>query len=109
MLRLVRNEPQKPRRKGTHAGSALSPEQQSRVKAALRSLRTAYGGWGPLAQAMGLVENSACHLVMPGHVITGDMLIRTCKAGGLSVDALLNERVSDASRCPSCGARRVTS
>jgi len=109
MLRLVRNDPPKPRRKGTHAGSALTAEQQSRVKAALRRLRSLYGGWGPLSEALGIVKHSANHLVSPRHVISGDTLIRVCKAGGLSVDALLNERVTDAGRCRACGAKRVTS
>jgi hypothetical protein len=77
-LRLVRDEPPKPkRRRSERASSPLSAPQQAKVKAALRSLRVAYGGWGPLSEALGLPPDSAVHLVSPRRVITGDVLLRT--------------------------------
>ncbi len=109
-LRLVKPQPPNPpRRRSGHAGSALTAAQQAKVRAALRTLRISFNGWAQLSVALGLAKNSAYHLVNPRHVITGDTLVRTCKAGGLSVDAMLSEGVTDAGRCPSCGARRVAS
>ncbi len=110
-LRIVKprdpNEP--PRRRRSHAGSALSAAQQAKVKAALRSLKTSFGGWAPLAAAMGLPHNSTIHLISPRHVITGDMMIRVCKVGGISIDSMLGETLTDTGRCRSCGSRRYAS
>lgn len=111
-LKLVKPcEPSGPRKRRpvTRPGSPLTAAQQTKVKAAIRNLRIAYGGWGPLAEVMGLPYNQVYRLVRPKHKISGDTLLRTCKAGALSVDAMLNEPLTNTGRCASCGARRVAS
>lgn len=109
-LRLVgREPPNPPPRRGGHAGSALTQAQQAKVKAVLRTLRVSFQGWGPLSAALGLSQKTADHLVNPRCVITGDVLIRTCKAGNLSVDAMLDNALTEAGRCRACGARRASS
>jgi hypothetical protein len=104
-LRLVgREPPDQKQRKWTRAAATLTHPQQEKVKAALRNLRVRFNGWKHLSRALGLPQNSAEHLVLRNHVITGDVLVRVCKVGGLSVDQMLNTAPIDAGRCPSCGA-----
>jgi hypothetical protein len=38
--------------------------------------------------------------------MSGDMLIRLCRAGGLSVNAMLEAKLTSSGRCASCGALR---
>jgi hypothetical protein len=109
-LRIVKpRDPSGPRKRYSHAGSALTEAQQAKVRAVLRTLRWSYGGWDALAEVMGLAKKSAYHLVNPRHVITGDTLVRTCKAGGMSVDAMLGDTLTEAGRCQACGSRRFAS
>jgi len=99
-------EPKPAKRKFQRSAPALTQEQQAKARAALKSLRSAYGGWSPLAALMGasvhVVKQSAGGSV----AMSGDMLIRICRAGGLSVDAMLEAKLTSSGRCSSCGALR---
>jgi len=106
-LRLVKPEgPKPPRRKWQRAAPALSAEQQAKARAALKNLRYAYGGWAPLAEVMGVAKASLLHTAAGGVAVSGDMLIRLCRAGGLSVDAMLEAKLTPSGRCAACGAMR---
>ena len=106
-LRLVKPEgPKPPKRKSQRNAPVLSREQQAKARAALKNLRFKYGGWAPLAEVIGGPTNTVARLVSERFTITGDMLIRICRAGGLSVDAMLGAKLTPSGRCSSCGALR---
>ena len=109
-LRLVKPEtPKASRRKFQRCAPALTPEQQAKARAALNNLRSAYGGWSPLAAVMGVSMHAVKQSAGGGAAMSGDMLIRLCRAGGLSVDAMLEAKLTSSGRCPSCGALRRAS
>ena len=109
-LRIVGSEGAKPaRRKWQRGPDALTPEQQAKARAALKNLRSAYGGWGPLAEVMGVSRAALKEGARGNSTITGDTLIRLCRAGGLSVDAMLEAKLTSSGRCAACGAMRRAS
>lgn len=108
-LRIVRDEPPRKRRKGQRGPAALTDDQQAKVRAALRNLRMAYGGWAPLAEVMGMATNQLAKIASSrGYAITGDVLVRVCRAGSLSADAMLDVKLTESGRCAACGARRAS-
>jgi len=110
MLRLVKEEPPKSkRRKGAKPPLALTAEQQAKVRAALKNLCHAYGGWEVLAGIFEMSGHVLCTIASGKRPVTGEVLIRACRAGGLSVDAMLGEPLSDTGRCRACGAMRRAS
>lgn len=110
-LRLVRDEPPKPsRRKGRRSPAIiLLREAQGRVRAAVRSLHLGHGAWSVVAELTGMSINSLTCIANGRRPVTPEVLLRIAAAGGLSVDALLQQKLTDTGRCPSCGARRVAS
>ena len=76
------------------------------MRAALKNLRFRYGGWNVLAGVMGIHVGALSKIAHRHWPVTAEVLLRACKAGGLSVDAMLNESLSDTGRCRSCGAMR---
>ena len=109
-LRLVKpEEASAPRRRGQRSAPALTPEQQAKARAALNNLRSAYGGWAPLAAVMGVSVHAVKQSAGGSVAMSGDMLIRLCRAGGLSVDAMLEAKLTSSGRCSSCGALRRAS
>jgi len=109
-LRIVRPEGSKPaRRKFQRSAPALTPEQQAKARAALNNMRLAYGGWAPLAEVMGASVGAVKQSATGARSMSGDMLIRLCRAGGLSVDAMLEAKLTSSGRCASCGALRRAS
>ena len=109
-LRLVKPEGSQPaRRKGQRSAPVLTSEQQAKARAALKNLRLAYGGWAPLAEVMGASVGAVKQSATGARSMSGDMLIRLCRAGGLSVDAMLGVKLTSSGRCASCGAMRRAS
>jgi len=109
-LRLVQPEGPKPaRRKFQRSAPALTAEQQAKARAALNNLRSAYGGWAPLASVMGASVHAVKQSAGGSVAMSGDMLIRICRAGGLSVDAMLEAKLTSSGRCAACGALRRAS
>jgi hypothetical protein len=109
-LRIVKPEGDKPpRRKGQRPAPVLTAEQQAKARAALKNLRSAYGGWDVLAQVMGVSLAAVKAVAAGSYTLNGDTLIRLCRAGGLSVDAMLEAKLTSSGRCASCGAMRRAS
>jgi hypothetical protein len=108
-LRLVGTPaPKKARRRsGGPLPTSLTVQQQDKVRAALKNLRFRYGGWDVLAGVMGIHVGALSKIAHRHWPVTAEVLLRACKAGGLSVDAMLNEPLSDTGRCRSCGAMRM--
>lgn len=111
MLRLVKPEAPKQARERRRppSPSALTPEQQAKARAALRTLRSVYGGWAPLAKEMGVSLATVQNGAWGTYALTGDMLVRICRAGRLSVDAMLETKLTSSERCSACGGIRRTS
>ena len=103
MLRLV------PAREGQQGGDPPKPPRRSlsdgeamRLAAALRHLKSLYGGWPVLAAVMG-VNPSTLTRINNGKKRPGaDMARKAALAAGKPLDALLGGLAS-ADRCPHCG------
>lgn len=102
-LRLVGNEPPKPRRrKGDRVVRDLfSPDEHKRGAQALRNLKDAFGSWPCLADAMN-VDVNTLHAANRKKHISATLLYAASKASGLSIEDLL-ANPAPANRCKVCG------
>ncbi len=108
-LRLVGSEPPKPpRKRGRRRPPLLSPEEESRFRAAMKNLQGAFGSWPCLAAAMGSRTESISNMMGGSIHVSGDMIVRAMKASGLTLADLLGGPVA-ADRCRACGAVRRAS
>ena len=108
-LRLVRDEPPKPppkRRKWQAPPPVLTPEEETRFRAAMRNLHGAFGSWPCLAKAMGVKTKPIAAMMRGRNHVSGDMIVRAMKASGLSFAELLGGPVP-ADRCRACGKVRA--
>jgi len=110
-LRIVGAPPPKKarRRPGGPLPTSLTVQQQDKVRAALKNLRFRYGGWDVLAGVMGIHVGALSKIAHRHWPVTAEVLLRACKAGGLSVDAMLDAKLTSSGRCASCGALRRAS
>ena len=106
MLRLVHpaREGQSTRPpKGSRATVTLTAEETRHARVALRNLSRAYGSWGCLAAAMEVpvhsLKNAMRRPIGPG------LAMRTARAAGMSVEAILTGQINAAGRCTACGSR----
>lgn len=106
-LKLVRDAPPKKRRKGTRAPPILSNEVQDRVRAVLRSLHLGHGGWSVVAELTGFSATRLTSIASGSRLVSADLLVRVALAAGVSADALLRQKLTNAGRCPACGAKRA--
>jgi hypothetical protein len=83
----------------------FTKSQETRIRAALKGARRAFGTWGCLADAMG-IGKAAVEYASQGHRVSAEMAIRLSFATGISLDALLRPGVLDAGKCIACGATR---
>ncbi len=104
-LKLVRADTPKAPKPRHQRTPTFTPEEQARLRAALKNARPLLGTWACLADAM-RVSEVAIHATAAGkHTFTGDLAIRLARALGKPVESLYRAP-SDASTCPTCGARR---
>lgn len=106
-LRLVQpKSPQKQddsgRRQRHRIGSTFTPDEEARIRAALKSARWLFGSWGCLASALRVSENTPLETASGRHRVSGDVAVRLAKALGKPLEALLRGP-TDATTCPSCG------
>lgn len=103
-LRLVHPAPPQPKKKPAQRAPIFTPEEQARLRAALRHARGMFGTWACLADAMHMrlrrVEDAA-----NGPTVSGDVAVRLARALGVSVESLYRPP-TDAGKCPHCGAAR---
>ena len=105
-LRLVHPAPPRsPRRKYQRAGSPFTGEEQARLRAAMRHARVLFGTWNCAADAMRIGSQALKDAAGGRHAFTGDLAVRLARALGVSVESLYRAP-TDASTCPTCGARR---
>ena len=106
-LRLVKPaEPKPPRRKGQRPPSPFSPDEQARLRVALRNARALFGTWSCLADAMHVREKPIQGVAAARRRVSADLAIRLARALGKPLESLYRAP-SDASTCPTCGARRA--
>lgn len=76
--------------KATHQSSDLTPDEQENVRKALRLLFACFGGWVPLATAMGL--NAYTVRAATGRArrpITSGLALRAAKVARVRVESIL--------------------
>lgn len=105
-LRLVRDEPPKPKRRKHARTRLLSDIEERRFRAAMRGLQGAFGSWACLAAAMEINANALHHLMSGYRAVSGEMIVRAMKASGLTLAELLGAPVA-ADRCRACGRVRA--
>lgn len=95
-------DPSKPR--GRHQRrDPFTPDEQARLKAALRNARGLFGTWACLGDALGIVPDTA-QLALRRHV-SAEIAVRLARALGKPLEALLRAP-TDVARCAACGARK---
>ena len=107
MLRLVHPAPkgqENTRPKGRKSNALTpTPEEQQRIRAALRHLRIAYGGYDVLAAVIGVPSNS---LANNNHRNASYALaVLLARAAGVTVEQILRPGVQEAGKCPVCGRK----
>lgn len=88
-LRLVKDEP--PRKRGRARREPLfTPDQERALRASLKGLRSSFGGWRHLAQAMGMslvtIKNAAYGRVP----CSAEVALRAARAARKPLEALLS-------------------
>jgi hypothetical protein len=80
----------------------LTREEQVRVRAALRFLRTRFGGWIPLAETLRFQPRTLTNIVK-GRTVTPLLAFRLSRFVNVSLDDLLAGRFPAVGACPYCG------
>jgi ABC-type polysaccharide/polyol phosphate transport system ATPase subunit len=80
----------------------LTPEEQRKVRQAIRNLRDAFGTWACLADAMGMPVKSLGHAMNARLGLSPAVVLRAMRASGLTLDDLLGAP-APAERCRACG------
>jgi len=106
MLRLVHPAPQgKGTRppKGSRAPSlSPTPEERKRIKAAVRNIARAYGGYAVL---VAVTELNRKTLEKSDRSASFALAIVVARAAGIPVETILSGVVSEAGRCAVCGRK----
>lgn len=105
-LRLVRDEPPKPKRRKGARTPLLTPDEVRKFKAAMRGLHDAFGSWTCLADVMRAQVKTIAHMMRGTCHVSGDLVVRAMKASGLTLAELLGGPVA-ADRCRACGKVRA--
>jgi hypothetical protein len=106
-LRLAHPAPPKqPRRKGRSIAPVFSPDDENRLRAALKNARPKFGTWACLADALRLAPKNLQRVANnPRRRVSAEVAVRLARALGVPVESLLRAP-TDAGRCPTCGAVR---
>lgn len=108
MLRLVhpRKEGQVSARKIKKSASLFpTAEEADRIRATIRTLRVAFGGWDVLAEVTGVKQTTLemiAHRRSPGSY---GVAIALARAAGIPVEQILRPGVQEAGKCPVCGRK----
>lgn len=113
MLRLVSPAPEgqgtapPKRRRGSRSPALLlTPDEARHVRAALKATARAYGGCDVLATVLGVSVKTVHNATNPRRgAVSGTFVIRLAAAAGMTVEAVLSGKLSEAGRCAECGSR----
>jgi hypothetical protein len=111
MLRVVHpgpagqgTDPPARRRKGLRPPSlSFTADEAHNVRTAIRGAARTLGGLSALARAIGVAPRCLHGNRFPGPGVA----LAVARVAGLSLDAMLAGKLTDASRCPSCGATKA--
>lgn len=105
-LRLVHPSPPRPTgpKRRHNPGPTFTPEEEARVRAALRRTRSLFGTWACLADALYLAPDTPEDVAAGRQRVSGDIVVRLAKALGKPVESLYRAP-TDASTCAACGRR----
>ena len=84
----------------------LTPQEQARVRAALRFLRARTGSWEPLGKALGFKATFLPRVVNGDKAASPALAFAVARFAGCGVDALLAGEFPPAGVCPHCGHMR---
>ncbi len=102
-LRLVRPPgPKEPRKKPQRPPPLWSPEEASRLRAALKNARAIMGTWPCLAAAMYLGREAISAAANGRKRVSAEIAVRLARALGKPLESLYAAPAS-ADRCPTCG------
>lgn len=89
-LRLVKDEPEAPRRRGHRAPPVLSREQERVANAAIRGLAVKrYGSLAKMSRALGLHHDSVKQALGRRGRVTAEMVLRVALATRTPVEAMI--------------------
>jgi hypothetical protein len=86
-------------------GLDLTPEEQDRVRFAMRYLRARSGGWKPLSHALGFKPRQMVKMRAGEKSVSPKMVLRIAKLGGVPVDDILTGKFPPPGTCTKCGHR----
>lgn len=113
-LRLVHPTPPptpdtRPRTRGgtraPHQNAVFLPEEEARLRAALKNARAMFGTWACLADAMRAPLAAVVQAASGRYRVSAAIAVRLARALGKPLEALCAP-LSDARTCPHCGATR---
>lgn len=87
-------------------GATFTPDEESRIRVALRNARALFGTWACLADALRVAKDTPEDVAHGRQRVSGDIVVRLARALGKPVESLYRAP-TDASCCPTCGARRA--
>ena len=101
-LRLVKPAPPKgpPRR----PPPLFRPDEEQRIRAALKNARPLFGSWACLADALHLDPKHVQAVASGKKGVAGAIVVRLARALGVPLESLYRAP-SDADVCPHCGRR----
>lgn len=82
--------------------SDLTAEEQAHVRAALRFLRTRFGGWERLGQALHITARTLAY-ISEGNAPSAGLAFRLARLAGVPVDDVATGKYPPAGTCPYCG------
>lgn len=80
----------------------FTPDEQARLRAALKHARALFGTWACLADAMRVASKTPHDAASGRKRVSGDLAVRLARALGKPLEALLRAP-ADASVCQNCG------
>src|SRR5262249_21229152 len=101
-LRLVSPAPSKPPPK--RPAPLFLPDEENRIRAALRHARVLFRGWVACAAVLHVSSNTANLIASGKRPVTALVALRLARALETPLEALYRAP-ADASTCPHCGAR----
>ncbi len=81
---------------------SLTADEARHVHTAIRGVARTYGGIKALATALGVKEGT-----LASKRPSAGLAVAVARIAGLSLDAMLTGRLTDAGTCPACGGKRV--
>jgi hypothetical protein len=89
-------------RRRPYDADVFTPEEEARLRVALKTARALFGTWACLADAMRVRLNTIQSAVCRRNRVSAALAVRLARALGKPLESLC-AAPSDASQCPTCG------